>query len=413
VLESVAPKLSKKTIKVIGGGLAGSEAALILANNGFIVHIFDTKKHISGFEYYDKYCHFLTENMKYELECLGSPIISLSKKFDYEFLTYDHNFFEKVQEAVRKHPNIQIFEANIENLNQVECTIIATGHNTQREFLKELENYIGKFHVCFYNPIEIILDADSIDKTKLNFVSKNICYANLSEEEYNNVYKTIVEIEEKYEFPEDFKNEKQITIEGLASRGLFGLRNAIFRPYFDHKQRPFASLKLKLDGNLLILDEFFSAFDEEDQYEILQKIDVFKNCRVLRYSQIARKTHLLAPMCLNDKLQIKNFDTLFVCGGLCGTAGSFESLLMANYCAYSLMATLQNKKGLEFLQEKCCIGLILQNLIRKSVANFRLFNLKCDIINYEDVKDEQIEELKASSKSQIEKFKEKFYGRYF
>ena len=137
----------------------------------------------------------------------------------------------------------------------------------------------------------------------------------------------------------------------------------------------------------------------------------------MRFSKIKRKTFLLTPTCLNQNLQILGHENVYICGGLAGLADAFEILLMANYCAYSIVAERKNKLGVELLRDKTCISVILDNLLKKSVVNFRLFNLKYDIINKEDkdlqLFNKQVEVQKFLSKSQIEKFKEKFYGKFF
>ena len=453
MIENITPKFSKKPIKIVGCGLAGAELAFILANNGFDVHIFDNnfdenddrdKKDLKSSSkdcdneeiekdpichensYDDIYETFLIDNMKFELECLNSPIVSIAKRYDFNNFgfVYEEAFMKKVKELLQSNPKIKIFNMSIDTINETEITVVATGHNTSKALLDELSKFIGgKFHICYFQPEQLVIDASSVDLSKLNFISKNECYVNLTEEEYQNLYQTITTLDKEYELPSEILDEKQISVESVARRGLNGLRNAIFRPYFNgeisENKRPYASLKCCYNQkeNALILEEFFSAFDDQDQDKILRTMDILKNCKIVRYSKIKRKTYLLAPTCLNENLQILGHDNIYVCGGLAGLADPFEILLLANYCAYNIIAERKNKLGVELLREKTCISIILENLLKKSVVNFRLFNLKYDIINKEDLDlqffNKQVEVQKFLSKSQIEKFKEKFYGKYF
>lgn len=428
MIENVAPKFSKKPIKVIGCGLAGAEVAFILANNGFDVHIFDngSNERKERFDYYDKYEIFMTENMKYELECLNSPILSISKKIDYKNFgfEYDSEFFEIIKQNLQSNPKIKYFDCSIDTLSDTEMTVVSTGHHTDKRLLKELKDYVGSLHTCSFQPEKMVVDAETVNLNRLNFVNSTDCYVNLSKEEYDELYSKILEFDKKYELPEDLQEEKQITIEKYAQRGQGGLRNALFRPRLSvaceqEQQQPYASLKLTYNAskNVLILDDFYSALDEDEQKQILYCINFFKNCEILRYSKIKKKTYLLAPACLNEKLQIKDHENIYVCGGLCGTAGSFESLLVANFCAYEIIAKRKGNLGVELLRENTCIGMLLDNLLNKSVINFRLINLKYDIIDKEDLEmknfNKHVEVQKILSKSQIEKFKEKFYGKYF
>lgn len=428
-IENVTPKFSKKTIKIVGCGLAGAEIAFILANNGFDVHIFDNELYVpkNKFNYYDKYETYLTENMLFELDCLNSPLFSIAKRYDFKHFgfEYDEVFMHKVRQLLKENIHIKLFDASIDTLTDNETTIIATGHNTTKPLLEELEKYIGKMRLCYFQPVKMVIDAEKINKHDLNFVTKTICYANLSKDEYENLYQTVIDLDRNYDKPQELEHEKQITIESLAKRGQSGLRNSILRPYFDEKasrlkdEKPYASLKMSYNEseNAFIVDDFFSAFDDDDQIKVITKIGVLKNVKVIRFSQVRRNTYLLAPACLNEHLQIEGHENTYVCGGLLGTGGSFESLLMANYCAYSVICALKGARGVELLQKNTCIEQILNNLLKKSVVNFRLFNLKYDIINNEDIDlqnfRKQVEVQKILTKSQIEKFKEKFYGKYF
>lgn len=427
MIENLTPKFSKKPIKIIGCGLAGAEVAFILANNGFDVHIFDNEENIptEKFEYYNKYETYMTENMKFELDCLNSPLFSIAKKYNFNNFgfEYDETFMFKVKSELASHNRIQIFKANIHELSKIETTVIATGHNTNKDLIKDLEKYIGKQHVCYYQPEKLVISTENIDFSKLNFVSKTVCYANLNQFEYDNFYNKVIYADKMQSNRPDFEDEKQITIEHFAKRGQSGLRNAVLRPYFDKNtnngEKPYASLKMiyNIKENVFILDDFYTFLNEKQQQEILGAVSVLKNCNIINKSNIKRKTYLLTPTCINENLQIDNHENFYVCGGFLGTAGSLESLLMANFCAYSIICDKLNKQGLQLLTEKTCISYILKNLIEKSVVNFRLFNLKYDIINLEDLDmqyfDKQVEIQKFLSKSQIEKFKEKFYGKYF
>ncbi len=418
MIEALKSKFSKKPIKVVGCGLAGAEVALILANNGFDVHIFDdgNNRPKTNFGYYSKFETFMTENMQSELNFLGSPLLSIAKKHDFHNFgfEYDENFMFAVRKHLESNPKIKIFSATIDQLNLAETTILATGHNTNPKLLQELENYVEKKRICFFHPEKMILDAASVNLEKLNFVSETECYANLSEEEYDAVCEKILAYDQHYHASEN-SEKQQITVEGILKRGKAALRNSIMRPHFDERSRCYASLKLTYNPHqkILILDDFCSALDEEEQQQIVWTILALKGCQILQHSAVCQRTYLLAPSCLNNHLQI--CEHLYVCGGLCGTAGSFESLLLANYCAYRVICDLKGSVGAHLLLENTCIGRILNNLLEKSVIKFRLFNLKYDIMNEKDFErfKKEVAVQTFLSKSQVEKFKEKFYGKYF
>ena len=169
---------NRKTIKIIGCGLAGAEVAFILANNGFNVHIFDNGQNLpsKSFDYYDEYQTFLTENMLDELDLLNSPLLSIAKKYGYENFgfVYSYDFMKKVRSELENHPHIHIFDAEIDEINETEPTIIATGHNTSMGLVKTVEKLIGQLHMCFYQPQLVAIDEESLDKNKINFKSTRL-----------------------------------------------------------------------------------------------------------------------------------------------------------------------------------------------------------------------------------------------
>lgn len=410
------PKFSRKPIKVVGCGLAGAEIALILARHGFDVHIFDNgnNKPKTVFPYYNSHEKHMIENMKFELDCLNSPILSISKKMGLETFgsEYDENFMLAVKKELENNPKIQIFKSNIVKLNPFETTVIATGHNTDENLLKEIENIVGKMRVCHFQPQKMIIDAKSVKLEKLNFVSETVCYANVTEAEYDLLYDKILKYDGNYE---SLQNNDSCTVEILAKKGKDFLKNGVLRPHFDQKCKAYASLKMTYNKYFasLVLEDFYSALDEEEQKDIVQSISAFAECQILQFSKVLKRTFLVAPSCLNPDMKIA--ENTYVCGGFAGTAGSFEGLLTANYCAYSLIGALQNKFGAQLLTQNTCIGKILANLLKNNVLKFRLFNLNYDIIDEEGLKvfEEKVIKQKSFSKTQTEKFKEKFYGKYF
>jgi len=425
---AVIPKLTRRAIKVIGCGLAGAELAFILANNGFDVHIFDNNSLLDTLEaderdmsdtfpYYDKYETFLTENMLYELECLDSPLFFLAKKFGYSDFgfRYDKTFMMNVKKALEENPKIKIFNSNIEALTKGELTVIASGHYTNKELFDDVEQRIGKFQLCHNVPQKMVIDASTVNFDKINFVSATECYANMTEMGYSELF-DIIKLQNLA-----ISDETGVACESYVKRGAIGLRNAVFRPRFinGNKFQPYASLKMKYNSrlNIFFVEDFYSKFNQDVQKNIVSLFPGLENCDILRYSNVVKKTFLLSPACLNENLQLNDDDNVYVCGGFAGTAGSFEGILTANYCAYKIIERLKRGTASYILQKNTCIGIILDNLLKKSVSNFRLFNLKYDIINREDVAlknlDQHIQVQKLLSKSQIEKFKERFYGKYF
>ena len=416
MIEAFAPKFSKKVIKVIGGGLAGAEVALILARHGFFVHLFCNNENVQkSFVQQIENENAMRQNMEFELDCLCSPVFSLAKKFGFQnfCISQCSDIMFVLRKELEKQPNIQIFDGCIEKLNPSEPTVIATGHNTNGKLLQEIEEIVGKMRICHFNPQNLILDAKSVNLKQLNFETENICYANLSQQEYDAFYEKVRGYDNEYD--SSTQQQQQISVEAIAKRGKEALKNSVLRPHFDGKSKAYASLKMKYNSmqERLFVEDFCSALEENEQVEIIHAISALSSCKVCQFAKIAKRTFLLAPSCLNKNLQIA--PNVYVCGGFAGVAGALEALLLADFCAYALIGELSGKMGAQLLLDGTCIGKIMDNLLQKSVIKFRLFSLKYDIINVESLNkfEKEVEKQKVFSKNAIEKFKEKFYGKYF
>ena len=178
----------------------------------------------------------------------------------------------------------------------------------------------------------------------------------------------------------------------------------MLRPLYSPNERAYASIKLKKEGENFYFTDFFTALSNEEQDEIISIISAFNGAKISEYGKIYKRTFLTSSSCLNEFLQIKNYENIFVCGGFLGLGGVLENLLVANYIAYNLM-NMASGKNLQNLSNFTCTSKIIQNLLQKSVLNHRLLSLNYDIINRKDSVN--------LNPNAVLKFKEKFYGNCF
>ena len=180
-----------KTVNVVGGGLAGSEAAYQLAKRGVLVRLFDMKptKKIPAHSTND-FCELCCSNsfraeglgnaigvLKEELRRMGSLVMKCADETRVPAggaLAVDREKFSaSVTAALRSHENIEIVEKEVTNLDFEENTIIATGPLTSDALSERIHEFFGKDELHFFDAAAPIVTADSIDMTKALRIASN------------------------------------------------------------------------------------------------------------------------------------------------------------------------------------------------------------------------------------------------
>ena len=354
-----------KKIKIIGAGLAGSEAALQLADNNWKVELFEmrpgkqTEAHQTG-NFAEVVCSnslksklittasgLLKEEMKL-LECKLLPIAEECSVPAGNALAIDRELFgRKVTALIESHPNIKVHREEIKNLTD-ELTIVATGPLTSENLTKNLIEIIGNEQLYFFDAIAPIVSADSLDfeivysKTRYDKGKADYLNCPFSKDEYYQFVEALNEAE-KHEVKEfeseffsnvDFKFYENCTpIEELARRGKDTLRYGVMRPVGleDPKtgERPYAVIQLRTENKdktayNLVGCQTMLKYDE--QKKIFRMIPGLEKAEFLRYGSIHRNTYLNAPHILNENLSLKNKSNVFIAGQLAGVEGYVESI---------------------------------------------------------------------------------------
>ncbi len=378
-------------VKIVGGGLVGCEVAYILARNGFCVHIFDKKQPLM--------CHIehriaLKNELDAELSAFDSPTYLLAKRLGVNVENIDGEFVDMVRDKLKTFSNLSFVDAEIDELNYNELTLLCTGNNTTKNLIRNLSKFVGENKVNFFHPAPI--KVSYIDQKNLHYDGENLYHINLNETDFDLLVENLKKYRKRYD-SDDYVNE--ISIEKRAENN--SLRTYL-RPIYTQNEKPFASIRLKkFEGDYELVD-FYTALNNAEQEKILKSIPALQNAVITSFGKIYLRTHLKSSTCVDRFLKIKNRENIFVGGGFLGVGGVYENLLVANYIAHNIMREL-NGKNLFESPKNTALGLLVEKLLKKSCLNDMLLSLNYDIIGKD--------ELNFDS-GEILKFKENCHGKF-
>ena len=361
------------SVRIIGAGLAGSEAAWQCARRGITVELFEmrpvrsTPAHQTA-DFAELVCSNSlksdTENtapwlLKEEMRRAGSLLMEIARECAVpagHALAVDRaTFAARVTEAISREPLITIRREEVTRVNEDQVTIIASGPLTSDALSQEIARLNGSSHLYFYDSISPIVDADSIDMSKVYFAARydkgSADYINcpMSKEEYDRFYDALVAAQSAEERDWEKLNyfEGCLPIEEIARRGRDTLRFGPMKPVglADPRSRkmPYAVVQLRrenLRADSYNLVGFQNHLRFGDQAKVLRLIPGLENARFLRYGQIHRNTYINAPALLTQTLQMKQHPNILFAGQICGVEGYVESIatgLMAGLHATALV----------------------------------------------------------------------------
>src|SRR5580698_2715557 len=365
-------------VRIIGAGLAGSEAAWQCASRGVEVELFEmrpvrsTPAHQTA-DFAELVCSNSlksdSENtapwlLKEEMRRAGSRLLEIARETAVpagHALAVDRaEFSRKVTDAISRESLIKICREEFTQIEEDESTIvvIATGPLTSdalsREIVRLCAATSGSSHLYFYDSISPIVEADSIDMSKVYLAARydkgSADYINcpMSKEEYDRFYDALLaaqSVEQK-----DWENlnyfESCLPIEEIARRGRDTLRFGPMKPVGLKDPRtgriPYAAVQLRqenLRADSYNLVGFQNHLKFGEQARVLNLIPGLEAARFLRYGQIHRNTYINAPTLLNPTLQMKAHPHVLFAGQICGVEGYVESIatgLMAGRNAAAL-----------------------------------------------------------------------------
>ena len=277
-------------------------------------------------------------------------------------------FSRRIGEAIAAEPRIRVIReevtrleevtdlgtAHVQDENGTKCTIVATGPLTSDALSQEIERLTGAGHLAFYDSISPIVDAESIDMSRVYFAARwdkgTADYINcpMDRAEYDRFLDALLAAEaaEEKEWEKLDYFESCLPLEVLARRGRDTLRFGPMKPVGLRDPRtgktPWAVVQLRkenLRADSYNLVGFQNHLKFGEQAKVLRLIPGLENARFLRYGQIHRNTYICAPVLLDECLRLKSRPSLLFAGQICGVEGYTESIasgMLAGIYAASL-----------------------------------------------------------------------------
>jgi methylenetetrahydrofolate--tRNA-(uracil-5-)-methyltransferase len=396
-----------KEINVIGGGLAGVEAAWQAAEAGALVKLFEMRPVLQTPAHRtDKLAEIVCSNslktdevgsapylLKEELRRGKSLVMEAAEKTKIPAgaaLAVDRaKFSEFVTERIEHHPNIKIVREEAKTISPDEITIVATGPLTSDALTTEIMKWTGDDQLYFYDAIAPIVTADSIDMSiafkAARYGKGGDDYINcpFTPEQYELFYNELLEAKsvplKRFEDTKWF--EACLPIEELARRGVDTLRFGCMKPKGlplpSTGYEPYAAVQLRqenLMANAYSLVGFQNHLRYGEQKRILQLIPGLENVEVLQYGQIHRNTFINSPKVLNATLQTKNSTNLFFAGQITGVEGYVESV-GTGWLAGLNAARLASNENLITAPASSAIGALCRYVSNVETKNFQPVNI--------------------------------------
>jgi methylenetetrahydrofolate--tRNA-(uracil-5-)-methyltransferase len=349
----------KPSITVIGGGLAGSEAAWQIARRGLEVRLFEMRPTVcTPAHTTDRLGELVCSNslksdlpgtapylLKEELRHLDSLLLQVADEVKIpagHALAVDRDAFSRrLTEKILSTARIEVLREEVREIPADGITVVATGPLTSKALLESIAGFAGSQNLYFYDAISPIVDAGSLDRTKLFPASRygkggeDYLNAFFSQEEYLRFYEALISAESAplHSFEKALYFEGCLPIEELARRGRDTLRFGPMKPVglTDPRtgKRPYAAVQLRLE-NLMAdsynLVGFQNHLKFPEQKRVFRLIPGLENAEFLRFGQIHRNSYIHAPCLLYPTLQTRKSPELFFAGQICGVEGYVESI---------------------------------------------------------------------------------------
>ena len=406
-------------IRVIGGGLAGPEAALTAARLGCEVDLYEMRAIVDGkprltpahqtIDFGELVCSNSLKSespntaprlLKQEMRRGGSALLRIADETAVpagQALAVDRvEFSRHIAEAIAAEPAIRVFREEVTSLASTDGpTIIATGPLTSSALSAEIQRITGSGHLAFYDSISPIVDAESIHMDRVYFAARwdkgTADYINcpMNREEYDTFIDALLAAEpaESKEWEKLDYFEGCLPIEVLARRGRDTLRFGPMKPVGLRDPRtgkmPWAVVQLRkenLRADSYNLVGFQNHLKWGEQARVLRLIPGLEDAKFLRYGQIHRNTYICAPALLDQTLSLKNSTTrLMFAGQISGVEGYTESIatgMLAGFYAASLARGEEPTP----VPRSTALGSLVHYITHADPKDFQPANITIDLI---------------------------------
>jgi len=402
-------------VRIIGAGLAGSEAAYQLLKRGVYVELYDMKpKKFSPAHKSENFAELVCSNslksndlstasglLKQELRMLDSLLISVADKVKIpagSALAVDREkFSELITNKLKSFNNLKIISNEVVDLDLSVPTIIATGPLSSDSFSEYLSHLIGEKHLYFYDAIAPIISYDSIDfnhtfvRDRYNKGESGGDYVNigLNKEEYFAFHDALIQAEtvtlKEFETLKVF--EGCMPIEVLAKRGIESLRFGPLKPVGltdDEGKKPYAVIQLRKEKNnndSYNIVGFQTNLTFNAQREVISSLPALKNAEFLRYGTMHKNTYINFPKVLNKDFNMKTHKNIFFAGQLSGVEGYVESIASGLVAGLNMFMQLNNHNFIEF-GNNTLIGALQNYLCNSNCYNFQPMSVNMGLLSH-------------------------------
>ena len=367
--------MNNARVRIIGAGLAGSDAACFLAERGVKVELWEQKpEKRSPAHHSSDFCELVCSNslksddafgnacglLKEEMRLLGSLVIAAADRTKVPAggaLAVDRDRFSRiVTETLKNHPNIEIVGKEAQDFPENGYTIVATGPLTSDDLAEKIAERFGG-NLYFYDAAAPIVTAESIDFSKAfigdRYGKGNGDYVNcpLNREEYEAFVAALVGAEKAVQKDFDKRDvfDGCMPVEIMAQRGTDTLRFGMLKPvglYDAEGKRPYAVLQLRkenAEGTAYNLVGCQTNLKFPEQKRVFSMIPALAHAEFARYGVMHRNTFLNAPAVLNADYSAKEDPNLYFAGQMTGVEGYVESAASGLCAAINLFLKIKGE----------------------------------------------------------------------
>lgn len=421
---------------IIGGGLAGSEAAYFLARHGIKVKLYEMRPHkMTPAHHSAKLGELVCSNsfksiqltnacglLKKEMAVFDALMLKVAAQTEVpggNALCVDRELYsEHVTKLITAEPNIEVVNEEIRKIPPNALVIIATGPLTSNALTKNLQSLIGDEFLSFFDASAPIIEKDSIDM--------NIAYFKSRYDQGDDAYLNLPFTKEEYEvFYDALTNAKLapvremdtnyfdacMPVEVMAKKGINTLRFGPLKPRGlrkDENHRPYAVMQLRKDnviGTLYNMVGFQTNLTYSEQERVFRLIPGLKNASFVRFGLMHRNTYVNAPNVLNKDMTLKANSNIYIAGQLSGVEGYVESAASGLFVAIQVLLRLQ-KSNLTYPQHTM-LGNLMYYISHANPHGFAPMNANYGI--FPGATKHNREEIAKSAIADTEMFRMKLY----
>ncbi len=411
-------KMNKKAV-VVGAGLAGCEAAYQLSKRGVKVDLYEMRPyHHSPAHSTDLFAELVCSNslradglqnavglLKAEMRRLDSLIMSAADATRVPAggaLAVDRlKFSQTITDRIKSDYNINVINAEITQIPDEKCVIIATGPLTSSTLSESISKIIGVKYLYFFDAAAPIVTFDSIDMDKAFFASRydkgTADYINcpMTKEQYDLFYDQLINAEcaQLHDFENKNVFEGCMPVEVMALRGhdtlLFGPLKPVGLVDKRTNERPYAVVQLRKDnaaGTLYNMVGFQTHLKFSEQKRVFSLIPGLESCEIVRFGVMHRNTYLHSPGLLNEQYGMINREGIYFAGQITGVEGYVESAASGLAAGINAARKLCGLSEISFTADTAIGALAKHISCGTESGNFQPMNINFGIINPLDVR---------------------------